>query len=276
MKKDNAKKIDDIKKKMKIQIQDEIDEVEKSRNREEFEVEAVAEEIESNPLIKFDRVSKFFKDDKNVLENIDLEIKPGEFVSIVGHSGAGKSTFLKLIYAEEMPSQGSVYFDGISLGQISRGKLPYHRRRIGTIFQDFKLLPRKTAFENVAYALEVCGAPKEEIFEDVPKILDIVGLGDKMEKFPHQLSGGEQQKVVLARALIHKPDVIAADEPTGNLDPENSLEILKLLLQINNLGTTVILASHDHDVVNKANKRVIVLDRGKIICDEAKGKYKIC
>ncbi|OGI31698.1 MAG: cell division ATP-binding protein FtsE, partial [Candidatus Moranbacteria bacterium RIFOXYB12_FULL_35_8] len=174
------------------------------------------------------------------------------------------------------PSEGSVYFDGVSLDMISRRKLPYHRRRIGTIFQDFKLLPQKTTFENVAYALEVCGLSKEEILQDVPQILDIVGLGDKMEKFPHELSGGEQQKVVLARALIHKPLVIAADEPTGNLDSANSLEIVKLLLEINKLGTTVILVSHDREIVNKANRRVILLDRGKIICDDAKGKYKIC
>lgn len=227
-------------------------------------------------LIKFDHVSKFFKNDQDILTDINLEIKKGEFVSIVGHSGAGKSTLLKLIYAEEMPTEGSVYFDGVSLDMISRRKLPYHRRRIGTIFQDFKLLSKKTVFENVAYAMEVCGAPKSEILEDVPQILDIVGLGGKMEKFPRQLSGGEQQRVVLARALIHKPHVIAADEPTGNLDPVSSMEMVKLLLDINKLGTTVILASHDHDIVNKAAKRVIVLDHGKIICDDAKGKYKIC
>ncbi|HRY82917.1 MAG TPA: ATP-binding cassette domain-containing protein [Candidatus Moranbacteria bacterium] len=227
-------------------------------------------------MIRFDHVSKFFKDDKDVLSDINLEIKRGEFISIVGHSGAGKSTLLKLIYAEEMPTVGSVYFDEVSLDMISRRKMPYHRRRIGTIFQDFKLLPKKTVFENVAYAMEACGAPKNEILEDVPQILDIVGLGDKMEKFPHELSGGEQQKVVLARALIHKPLVIAADEPTGNLDPVSSIEMVKLLLEINKLGTTVILASHDREVVNKAAKRVIVLDHGKIICDDAKGKYKMC
>jgi cell division transport system ATP-binding protein len=194
----------------------------------------------------------------------------------VGPSGAGKSTFLKLIYAEEMATTGEVYFDGQALSQVSRRKLPYHRRRIGTVFQDFKLLPKKTAFENVAYALEVCGAPGSEIMEDVPQILDIVGLGDKMEKFPRQLSGGEQQKVVLARALIHKPLVIIADEPTGNLDPASSLEIVKLLLKINKLGTTVILASHDREIVNKAAKRVIMLSGGKVACDDEKGKYKMC
>jgi cell division transport system ATP-binding protein len=227
-------------------------------------------------MIKFDHVTKIYKGDFTALTDINLEIPEGEFVSIVGPSGAGKSTFLKLIYAEEMPTVGEVFFDGNPLSEISRRKLPYHRRRIGTVFQDFKLLPKKTAFENVAYALEACGAPNSEIMEDVPQILDIVGLGNKMEKFPLQLSGGEQQKVVLARALIHKPLVIVADEPTGNLDPTNSMDIIKLLLKINNLGTTVILASHDREIVNKAAKRVIVFDNGRIICDEAKGKYKVC
>lgn len=242
-------------------------------NKKEYENENIPPEIKA--MIKFSNVEKIYKGDFLALSDIDLEIQEGEFVSIVGYSGAGKSTLLKLIYAEEMPTKGVVYFNGKALNKISRRKLPYHRRRIGTVFQDFKLLPKKTAFENVAYALEVCGAPKAEIMEDVPQILDIVGLGDKMEKFPHQLSGGEQQKVVLARALIHKPLVIAADEPTGNLDPENSMEILKLLLKINKLGTTVILASHDKEVVNKAGKRVIVLDGGRIVSDSARGKYKI-
>lgn len=260
-----------MKKENKMKREENLDEVE---NEKYIQKEIVEEE---NPvLVKFDHVSKIYKNDKAILDDINLEIKKGEFVSIVGHSGAGKSTLLKLIYAEEAPTEGSVYFDGISLDLISRRKLPYHRRRIGSIFQDFKLLPQKTVFENVAYALEACGAPRLEIMEDVPQILDIVGLGDKMEKFPRQLSGGEQQKVVLARALIHKPLLIAADEPTGNLDPTNSLEMVKLLLEINKLGTTVLLASHDREVVNKAAKRVIVLDHGKIICDDAKGKYKIC
>lgn len=233
-------------------------------------------EEENKTITKIDKVTKIFKGGYIALDNVDLEIQAGEFVSIVGQSGAGKSTLLKLIYAEEMPTEGKVYFNGKDLSEISMGKLPYHRRNIGTVFQDFKLLPKKTAFENVAYALEVCGAPSKEITEDVPQILDIVGLGEKMNKFPHELSGGEQQKVVLARALIHKPLVIVADEPTGNLDPVSSVEIVQLLLKINKLGTTVILASHDRDIVNKAAKRVIVLEKGKVICDDAKGKYKIC
>jgi cell division transport system ATP-binding protein len=276
--------MDIIKRKKKKEKEEEILDVEdvdmeeevKEDDAKESADENVEENVEDQPLIKFDHVSKFFKDDKHVLENINLEIKEGEFVSIVGPSGAGKSTLLKLIYAEETPSEGSVYFDGVSLDMISRRKIPYHRRRIGTVFQDFKLLPQKTVFENVAYALEVCGASNEEIMKDVPQILDIVGLGDKMEKFPRELSGGEKQKVVLARALIHKPLMIAADEPTGNLDSKNSLEIVKLLLEINSLGTTVLLVSHDREIVDKADRRVIVLDQGKIICDDAKGKYKVC
>ncbi len=247
---------------------------------EEQQMEDVAEaeekKVADGVIIKLDNVKKSFNGDFTALEDIDLEIQEGEFVSIVGASGAGKSTFLKLIYAEEMPTEGEVYFEGKPLSAISRRKLPFHRRRIGTVFQDFKLLPKKTAFENVAYAMEVSGAPTEEIMEDVPQILDIVGLSDKMDKYPRELSGGEQQKVVMARALIHKPIVIIADEPTGNLDPVASLEIVKLLLKINKLGTTVILASHDREVVNKAAKRVIVLDRGRVICDDARGKYKMC
>lgn len=227
-------------------------------------------------LVKFDHVNKLYGGDFQALADVDFEVQEGEFISIVGPSGAGKSTILKLIYAEERPSGGAVYFDGWPLTSISQRKLPYHRRRIGTVFQDFKLLPKKTAFENVAYALEVCGAPSEEIQEDVPQILDIVGLGNKMHKFPHQLSGGEQQKVVLARALIHKPLIIVADEPTGNLDPTNSMEIIDLLLKINQLGTTVILASHDREIVNKAAKRVLVVDGGQIVCDDAKGGYRMC
>jgi cell division transport system ATP-binding protein len=227
-----------------------------------------------NLMVKFESVSKLYKDNSLALENINLEIREGEFISIVGPSGAGKSTLLKLIYAEEMPTEGNVYFNGRPLNTISKRKMPFHRRVIGTVFQDSKLLHKKTVFENVAYALEVLGAPAEEIQEDVPQILEIVGLGNMMEKFPQQLSGGEKQKVAMARALIHKPIIIIADEPTGNLDPVSSVEIVDLLLKINELGTTVLLASHDKDIVNKAQKRVLVMDKGKILSDYAKGKYK--
>lgn len=227
-------------------------------------------------LVKFEGVSKVYKGDFPALENINLEIHDGEFVSVVGQSGSGKSTLLKLIYAEESPTSGDIYFNGQLLNDMSRRKLPFHRREIGTIFQDFKLLPKKTAYENIAYALEVAGVTSEEIKENVPQILDIVGLGDKMHKYPHQLSGGEQQKVAIARALVHSPMMIVADEPTGNLDPIASLEIVDLLIRINKLGTTVILASHDKDIVDKANKRVILLEQGRIATDCARGKYKIC
>ena len=226
-------------------------------------------------MIKFDQVTKKYKDDFVALEDINLEIKEGEFISIVGSSGAGKSTLLKLIYAEEKPTTGTVLFREKPLDSISRRKMPFHRRNIGTVFQDFKLLPKKTAYENVAYALEVSGAPTAEIAEDVPQILDIVGLAEKMHKFPHELSGGEQQRVAMARALIHKPMVIVADEPTGNLDPVSSAEVVDLLLKINELGTTVLLASHDKDIVNRAGKRIIVLERGRLICDDEGGQYKI-
>ena len=226
-------------------------------------------------MIKFGQVSKRYKDDFSALDNINLDIAEGEFISIVGQSGAGKSTLLSLIYAGDRPSSGTVFFNGKPLDSISRRKMAYHRRNIGTVFQDFKLLPKKTIFENVAYALEACGAPAEEIYEDVPQILDIVGLAEKKNMFPRELSGGEQQKVAMARALIHKPLVIVADEPTGNLDPVSSFEIIDLLLKINKLGTTVILASHDKEIVNKAAKRVIVLEKGRIISDNARGQYKI-
>jgi len=226
-------------------------------------------------MIKFENVSKIYKDDFHALEDINLEIQPGEFLIIVGSSGAGKSTLLKMIYAEEKPTAGEIYFDEVPLSSIYKRKIPEYRRNIGTVFQDFKLLSKKTILENVAYALEASGAPDKEIKEDVPQILEIVGLGDKMSKYPDELSTGEQQRVAIARALIHKPLVIVADEPTGNLDPEASIEILDLLLKINKLGTTVILASHDKAIVDKAGKRVICLEKGRLICDTPKGKYKI-
>lgn len=226
-------------------------------------------------IIRFEQVTKIYRENIAVLSNVDLSIEEGEFVSIVGPSGAGKSTLLKLIYAEEMPTSGTVYFEETPLDTISRRKLPFYRRKIGTVFQDSKLLSHKTVYENVAYALEMSGAPNEEIEEDVPQILAIVGLESKMDNFPAELSGGEQQRVAFARALVHKPKVILADEPTGNLDPDSSMEILKLLLGINKLGATVILASHDKEVVDRAKKRVLVLERGRIVSDERNGKYKI-
>lgn len=225
------------------------------------------------PIIRFENVTKTFPPDNAVLEDINLIIQPGEFLSIVGSSGAGKSTLLKMIYAEEEPSVGEVYFNGRAISQIKRKHLPFFRRNIGTVFQDFKLLPQRTAFENVAYALEVDGKSTAEINQEVPEILEIVGLGNKMHKFPKQLSGGEQQRVSLARALIHRPKVIIADEPTGNLDPVSTNEIIQLLLEINSFGTTILLATHNKSVVDKISKRVVVLSNNRIVHDQDKGKY---
>jgi len=226
-------------------------------------------------MIRFDNVSKVYPGDFLALDHINLVVKAGEFVSIVGQTGSGKSTLLKMIYAEEQPTSGRVYFNDRAIDEIKKKHLPYFRRNIGTIFQDFKLLPQRTVFENVAYALEVTGEPSSSIAEKVPNILDIVGLSDKMEKFPRQLSGGEQQKVSIARALIHRPLVIIADEPTGNLDPITSWDIIQLLLKINELGTTILLATHNKGIVDQINKRVIAMDKGKIIRDHEKGKYAI-
>ncbi|MCK9378846.1 MAG: cell division ATP-binding protein FtsE [Candidatus Moranbacteria bacterium] len=224
-------------------------------------------------MIRYENVGKIFPGDFVALEDVSLVIEKGEFVSVIGPSGAGKSTLLKLLYAEEQPTSGQVLFDGRDLATIKKRHLPYYRRNIGTVFQDFKLLSEKTVFKNVSYALEVAGKTTQEINEEVPEILDIVGLADKMEKYPNQLSGGERQKVSLARALIHRPVIIVADEPTGNLDPNSSWDIIKLLMKINDLGTTVILATHDREVVDKLNKRVVALEKGKIVSDCKKGKY---
>ncbi|MDO8566306.1 MAG: cell division ATP-binding protein FtsE [Candidatus Moranbacteria bacterium] len=226
-------------------------------------------------MIRFENVAKIFPGDVSVLTGINLSVQPGEFISIVGASGAGKSTLLKLIYAEEEPTEGEIYFNERPLSHISRKHLPFFRRNIGTVFQDFKLLPERTAFENVAYALEVDGRSTADIDLEVPEILEIVGLGDKMYHFPRQLSGGEQQRVSLARALIHRPKVIIADEPTGNLDPVSANEIIQLLLQINSFGTTVLLATHNKGVVDKLGKRVILINKGRISHDQDKGKYML-
>jgi cell division transport system ATP-binding protein len=227
-----------------------------------------------NPIIRFEDVSKSFGA-QTILEHADFSIARGEFISIVGPSGAGKSTILKLIYAEEEPSEGAIYFDGRPVAAIKRKHLPYYRRNIGTIFQDFKLFPRKTVAENIAYALEVDGHPSAEINESVSQILDIVGLTGKGDRFPRELSGGEQQRVSIARALIIRPKVIIADEPTGNLDPLSAEGITNLLLEINSYGTTVILATHNKTIVDSLGRRVITLDNGSIIRDENKGVYHV-
>lgn len=227
-------------------------------------------------MIEYKNVSTIYDDSFMAINGLNLEIKDGEFVSLVGPSGAGKSTLLRLLTRELSPSNGEVWVDGVDLANLSSRDIPHLRRKIGTIFQDFKLLSSKSAFENVAFALEVCGAPREEIQTDVPKVLGIVGLGEKTQSFPHQMSGGEKQRLAIARALIHRPKIILADEPTGNLDMLNSYDVVKLLLKINELGTTVILATHNREIVNSVGRRVVSMEKGKIVRDQVEeGKYII-
>ena len=217
-----------------------------------------------------------YDDNFVALHKINLEIKDGEFVSIVGPAGAGKSTLLRILTCELKPTDGQVLVDGIDLATLSNDDIPLLRRKIGTIFQDFKLLPSRNAFENVAFALEVVGAPTDRINEDVPKALEIVGLSDKQNNFPHQLSGGEKQRLAIARALIHRPHIILADEPTGNLDLVNGHDVIQLLQKINQLGTTVVLVTHNHEVVNALSRRVVTMDKGQIVRDQTEnGKYII-
>lgn len=223
-------------------------------------------------MIAFQNVSKAYNG-QSVLEDINFKVSPGEMISIVGKSGAGKSTIIKLLIGEEKPSKGRVIFGSDEVNKLKAEVLPQLRRKIGIVFQDFKLLPTKTAYENIAFALEVEGRPQEEIDELVPQMLDLVGLADKANNFPHELSGGMKQRVAIARAMIHRPAVIVADEPTGNLDHVNAQEIVNLLLKINELGTTLILATHSKDIVDKVKKRVITLESGKIIKDDPNGDY---
>ena len=226
-------------------------------------------------MIFFDNVSKIYNHNSVALKNVNLRIRPKEFVTLVGASGAGKTTLLKLLIREEDPTDGKIFLDGLEVTLVPRADLHNVRRQIGTVFQDYKLLPSMTAYENVAFAMEAAGRDDLEIHEDVPQVLELVGLGDKINNFPHQLSGGEKQRVAIARALVNRPAVILADEPTGNLDPINTWEIIKLLQKINELGTTVILATHDKEIINSIDKRVIVLDKGEIISDKEKGKYLV-
>lgn len=224
-------------------------------------------------MIKFKSVSKFYSSTSIGLQDINMNIEPGEFVSIVGQSGVGKTTLVKLLIAEERPTKGTIEIGEWDITKINYQDVPYLRRQIGVIFQDFKLLPKKTVYENVAFALEVSGLNSHRINQVVPEVVEVVGLGDKMERYPHQLSGGEQQRVVIARSLVHTPKIIVADEPTGNLDTINTAEIIEILKKINEFGTTVVLVTHNREVVNHLKKRVITLYNGKIISDEKAGKY---
>jgi len=227
-------------------------------------------------MIIFQAVTKNYANNIASLEDINLTINRGEFVSIVGQSGAGKTTLLKLMIMEENPTKGEIFFDKLMLSKIKKSSLSMLRRNIGMVFQDFKLINAKTVFENVAFVLEVLGKTQTEINKSVSMALDIVGIKGKGGYFPYQLSGGEQQRAAIARAIVHHPIILIADEPTGNLDVLNGWEIVKLLVKINELGTTVILATHNREIVNSLNKRVVTLDRGRIAQDQAtNGKYII-
>lgn len=226
-------------------------------------------------MIYFDKVSKWYTrgDTSAAIEDITFQVAPHEFVSIVGHSGAGKSTLLKMLIAEDKPSEGAVFYESTDIHKIPRGKLPHYRRKIGTVFQDFKLLPHKTAFENIAFAMEANGRTDEEIMENVPQALALVDLEDKAFNFPGELSGGEKQRVAIARAIVNQPDIIIADEPTGNLDPIATYEVVQILRKINDLGTTVIMTTHNKGVIDELGRRVITMDSGKIVRDDQSGKY---
>lgn len=226
-------------------------------------------------MIYFDKVSKLYRDSAPALEDVTLSIAPKEFVTIVGHSGAGKTTLLRMLLAEERPTSGNVYFESVDVHDLPKNALHHYRRKLGTVFQDFRLIPNKTAYENIAFAMEAVGRSDEEIASDVPYILDLVDLADKAHHFPHQLSGGEQQRVAIGRAIINQPDVIVADEPTGNLDPVNTYEVIDILKKINELGTTIIITTHNKGVVDSVGKRVITMEKGKVVRDDAQGQYAV-
>jgi cell division transport system ATP-binding protein len=226
-------------------------------------------------MINLENVSKHYPHGVSALKDVTVEIGAGEFVSIVGQSGTGKTTFAKLIIAEEQPTSGRVIIGDWDITNIHMRDIPLLRRQIGVVFQDFKLLPQKTLFENVAFALEVSGAPQKKIKQIVPQVLKIVGLEHKQSRFPREVSGGEQQRAVIARSLVHRPKILVADEPTGNLDAINAHEIIELLLKINDFGTTVVLVTHNREIVNSLRKRVLTLDQGHLVSDQATGKYRL-
>ncbi len=238
------------------------------------EIKTITEKGHS-PMIFFDKVSKQYPSSGFVLRDINMKVDPEEFISIVGHSGAGKTTMLKLLLAEEIPSEGIVFVEQTNIHLLNKGEINDFRRRIGTVFQDFRLLPNKTAYENIAFAMEVAGRSDEEISSDVPHVLELVDLKDKIHNFPHELSGGEKQRVAIARAIINQPDIIIADEPTGNLDPVATNDVVNILQKINNLGTTVIMTTHNKAIVDALGRRVITMEMGKIIRDEPAGRYNL-
>jgi cell division transport system ATP-binding protein len=224
-------------------------------------------------MIYFDKVSKVYSDDCVALEDVTLTIEPKEFVSIVGHSGAGKTTLIKMILAEEKPTKGKIFYESAEVHKLKGKEITELRRKIGTVFQDFRLLSNKTVYENIAFAMEAAGRTEEEIEADVPHVLELVDISKKIYSFPSELSGGEKQRVAIARAIVNQPDVIIADEPTGNLDPANTFEIIQILKKINDLGTTVIITTHNRGVVESLGGRVISMQNGKIVRDDKKGSY---
>jgi cell division transport system ATP-binding protein len=226
-------------------------------------------------MIYFDKVTKEYNGGVIAIDNVTFSVKQGEFMSLVGHSGAGKTTLLKLLLAEETPTSGGVFFESININLLKKRLLHNYRRKIGAIFQDFRLLPQKTAYENIAFAMEAAGKHDDEIEANVPEVLELVGLGDKLWNFPSELSGGERQRVAIARAIINQPEVIIADEPTGNLDPINTNEVIEILKKINDAGTTVILATHNKGVIDLLGKRVVTMDKGRIVRDDKEGRYAL-
>ncbi len=224
-------------------------------------------------MIEFKNVSKIYNNNVHALRNVNVTIDRGEFVFLVGPSGAGKSTFIKMLLKEVEPTSGNIVNNGIDLSTIKRNQVPYYRRKIGMVFQDFRLIPTLSVYENVSFAMRVVGASSREIRKRVPTVLALVGLSDKYKAFPHELSGGEQQRISLARALVNNPSLLIADEPTGNLDPETAMEIMSLLNDVNKAGTTILMATHAREIVDSMKKRVIAVDKGIITRDEKRGRY---
>jgi len=224
-------------------------------------------------MINFQNITKIYPPDISALNSVSFEIKEKEFVSLVGRSGAGKTTLLKLLLAEETPTSGKVFFKENDIHKIKKSQIPWLRREIGVVFQDYKLFFTKNVFQNIAYVMEVIGSDKQEIHQNVPEVLDIVGLSHKINNFPAELSGGEKQRLAIARALVHRPKVIIADEPTGNLDPYHTHDIICLLEKINEFGTTIILATHDKNIINNLGRRVVTLEHGRLIKDQEKGRF---
>ena len=224
-------------------------------------------------MIYYDKVGKVYPDETIALEGISFGVEPKEFVTIVGPSGAGKTTLMKLLIAEDEPTSGSIFFESANVHKLGKKDMGRLRRRIGTVFQDYRLIPNKTIYENIAFAMEAAGRTDSEIASDVPHVLELVDIGHKIWNFPRELSGGERQRVAIARAIVTQPDVVIADEPTGNLDPANTMEIVRILKKINELGTTVLLTTHNKSVVDAVGGRILTIERGKIIKDDKDGKY---